>query len=168
MKKRIFGRKLNRTGSHRWAMLRNMVTSLIKHERIVTTTPKAKTVAPLLEKMVTFAKGGTLAHRRLAGAVVREEPMLTKLFGIIGPRYTDRAGGYTRIVKLSGHRKGDAADMAVVEFVDREGELRQARPAVKARVGLGGLVDEYEKGERKRIEKGEGEKKRHPGLNWMF
>ncbi len=87
MRKRITFRQLGRDSEHRWAMLRNMVTSLIKHERIMTTTAKAKDLRRVAEKMVTHAKNGSLHHRRLAGAVIREKPMLLKLFAILGPRY---------------------------------------------------------------------------------
>lgn len=128
MKKRINFRKLGRTSSHRWAMLRNMVTSLIYHERIVTTLPKAKELRRVAEKVITQAKENTLHSRRLADRIVREKPALTKLFEILGPRYMDRDGGYTRVLKLSKNRVGDNADMAVIEYVDRPGEIRAARP----------------------------------------
>ena len=96
-------------------MLRNMVTSLIKHERIQTTEPKAKELRTLADKMVGHAKNGSLHSRRLAGAVIREQPVLTKLFEVLGPRYQDRDGGYTRVMKLSRNRAGDNAPMAVIE-----------------------------------------------------
>ena len=110
------------------AMLRNMVTSLIFHERIMTTTTRAKELRRIAEKMVQHAKIGTFHHRRLAGSVVRTIPAVTKLFEILGPRYMDRPGGYTRIMKLAKPRRGDSAEMAYIEFVDREGELRKAKP----------------------------------------
>ena len=116
------------TGSHRWAMMRNMVTSLINHERIMTTTARAKALAPLANKMITHAKVGDLHHKRLAAAIVREDAAVVKLFNILGPRYTDRQGGYTRIMKLAKARKGDSSEMAYIEFVDRPGELRKAKP----------------------------------------
>mmetsp|Transcript_23159 Transcript_23159/g.33885 ORF Transcript_23159/g.33885 Transcript_23159/m.33885 type:complete len:152 (+) Transcript_23159:66-521(+) len=128
MKKRIAFRKLGRTTSHRWAMLRNMVTSLIYHERIVTTLPKAKELKRLADKVVTYAKNGSFHSKRLADRIIREKPALTKLFEIMGPRYKDREGGYTRVLKLSKPRSGDNADMAVIEYVDRPGEIRAARP----------------------------------------
>mmetsp|Transcript_24512 Transcript_24512/g.40866 ORF Transcript_24512/g.40866 Transcript_24512/m.40866 type:complete len:174 (-) Transcript_24512:163-684(-) len=128
MRKRLSFRKLGRDGEHRWAMLRNMVTSLIKHERIMTTTAKAKELRKVADNMVTHAKVGTLHHRRLASAVVQEKAMVVKLFEILGPRYEERNGGYTRIMKLTKPRRGDSADMAYIEFVDREGELRKAKP----------------------------------------
>ena len=102
-------------------MLRNMVTSLIHHERIITTTPKAKELRRVADKMVTHAKVGSLHHRRLASGVVQERSAVVKLFEILGPRYQGRPGGYTRILKLARPRRGDSADMAVIEFVDREG-----------------------------------------------
>jgi len=116
------------TRSHKWAMFRNMVTSLIYHERIMTTTARAKQLAPLAEKMITHAKKGTLAHKRLAGAVVREPGAMVKLFEILGPRYNEREGGYTRVMKLAKSRQGDSSDMSFIEFVDREGELRKPKP----------------------------------------
>lgn len=128
MRKRLAFRKLGRTPTHKWAMLRNMVTSLIKHERIVTTVPKAKELRRLAERMVTLAKDGSLHSMRQADAIVREKPVLTKLFEVLGPRYQERQGGYTRILKLSRPRQGDKAPMAVMEYVDRPGELRAARP----------------------------------------
>ena len=112
---------------HRWAMLRNMVTSLIYHERIMTTTPRAKELRRVAEKLVTHAKAGDQHHRRMAAAVVREPAAVVKLFDIIGPRYVNRPGGYTRVLKLGKPRQGDSADMAFIEFVDREGELRTPR-----------------------------------------
>jgi len=127
MKKLIGMSRLGRDSAHRWAMLRNMVTSLIYHERIKTTTPKAKELRRLADQMVTLAKTGTLHTYRQAAAVVQEKPALKKLFAVLGPRYEDRPGGYTRILKLAKPRKGDAADMCLIEYVDREGELRKAR-----------------------------------------
>jgi large subunit ribosomal protein L17 len=117
------------TGEHRWAMLRNMVTSLIYHERIMTTTARAKMLTSLADKMVTHAKVGNIHHRRLAGAVVRESAAVVKLFDILGPRYATRPGGYTRVLKLEKPRPGDSSDMAFIEFVDRPGELRKPRPS---------------------------------------
>mmetsp|Transcript_47890 Transcript_47890/g.70876 ORF Transcript_47890/g.70876 Transcript_47890/m.70876 type:complete len:152 (+) Transcript_47890:138-593(+) len=128
MRKRIKFRKLGRTPKHKWAMLRNMVTSLIKHERIETTLPKAKELKYVAEKMVGHAKDGSLHARRQADSVLREKPALSKLFEVLGPRYADREGGYTRILKLSKFRQGDRAPMAIIEYVDRPGEVRAARP----------------------------------------
>mmetsp|Transcript_67178 Transcript_67178/g.194259 ORF Transcript_67178/g.194259 Transcript_67178/m.194259 type:complete len:174 (+) Transcript_67178:97-618(+) len=131
MKKRIAFRKLGRTSAHKWSMLRNMVSSLIEHERIVTTLPKAKELRHVAEKMVTLAKAQDLHSRRRAAEVVRGPWNLTKLFDVLGPRYKLREGGYTRIMKLSKNRAGDNAPMAVIEYVDRPGEIRAARPPRK-------------------------------------
>lgn len=129
MRKRLAQfRKLNRTPKHKWAMLRNMVTSLIKHERIVTTLPKAKELRHVADTMVTYAKKENRVYaKQLARRVVREEPVVHKLLEVLGPRYEDREGGYTRVLKLSKHRHGDGAPMAVIEYVDRPGEIRAAR-----------------------------------------
>jgi large subunit ribosomal protein L17 len=112
-------RKLNRTAEHRKAMFANMCAALIKHEQIVTTLPKAKELRPIVEKLVTLAKKGGLAARRQAVAEMRDVAMAKKLFDVIGPRYKERAGGYTRIMK-AGFRYGDNAARAVIEFVDRD------------------------------------------------
>jgi large subunit ribosomal protein L17 len=129
MKKRIAFRKLGRTPSHKWAMLRNLVSSLIEHERVVTTLPKAKEVQSLAEKLITTAKGSDKLHaRRQANKIVRTPTAQTKLIEVLGPRYEHRQGGYTRIMKLAMPRQGDKADMAVIEYVDRPGEIRAARP----------------------------------------
>ncbi|CAM9174880.1 unnamed protein product, partial [Ectocarpus fasciculatus] len=119
MRKRVGFRKLGRDSAHRWAMLRNMVTSLIHHERIMTTTAKAKELRKVADNMVTYAKKGLPRHRTLASAVVREKSAVVKLFEILGPRYKHRPGGYTRVMKLAKPRRGDSADMAVIEFIDR-------------------------------------------------
>jgi large subunit ribosomal protein L17 len=112
-------RKLGRTTSHRLAMFRNMAASLIKHEQITTTLPKAREIRPYVEKLVTLAKTGGLSNRRLAHARLQDDDQLIKLFDTIAPRYADRPGGYIRIVK-AGIRRSDATPMAVVEFVDRD------------------------------------------------
>jgi large subunit ribosomal protein L17 len=112
-------RKLNRTAAHRTAMFANMAASLIKHEQIVTTLPKAKSLKPVVEKLITLAKRGDLAARRLAASRIRDEDMTKKLFDVIGPRYKARSGGYTRVLK-AGFRKGDNAPVAVIELVDRD------------------------------------------------
>jgi large subunit ribosomal protein L17 len=111
------GRRLGRTTSHRIAMFRNMVTSLFNHERIVTTDAKAKEIRSVAEKMITLGKRGDLHAQRQAAAYIREKSVVTKLFSTIAPRYKDRAGGYTRIIKL-GQRLGDAASLSVVELVE--------------------------------------------------
>jgi large subunit ribosomal protein L17 len=112
-------RKFNRTAEHRKAMFANLCAALIKHEQISTTLPKAKDLRPVVEKLVTLAKKGGLAARRQAIAEMRDVAMVKKLFEVIGPRYKDRAGGYTRIMK-AGFRHGDNAAVAVIEFVDRD------------------------------------------------
>ena len=125
-------RKLNRTSEHRLAMLRNMMNSLIAHEAIRTTLPKAKELRRVVEPMITLAKEATLAHRRLAFDRLRDRDSVTKLFDQLGPRYKTRPGGYTRILKM-GFRVGDNAPMALVELVDRpeivEGEETSAAKA---------------------------------------
>ena len=143
MRKRIAFRQLGMDGDHRWAMLRNMVTSLIHHERIMTTVHRAKELRRVAESMVTHAKEGSLHHRRLAAGVVRERSAVVKLFEILGPRYKERPGGYTRVMKLAKQRRGDSAEMAIIEFVDREGELRKARqPAGSIAAQIYGLEKE--------------------------
>lgn len=112
-------RKLNRTASHRKAMFANMAASLIKHEQIKTTLPKAKELRPIVEKLVTLAKRGDLHARRQAISKIRDVEMVGKLFDTIGPRYKDRNGGYTRVMK-AGFRYGDNAPVGVIEFVDRD------------------------------------------------
>ncbi|PXW77631.1 LSU ribosomal protein L17P [Blastomonas natatoria] len=112
-------RKLQRTSSHRIAMLRNMAASLIKHEQIKTTLPKARELRPYVEKLITLAKRGGLSNRRLAMARLMDDAQLVKLFDTLAPRYADRAGGYTRVLK-AGFRASDAAPMAIIELVDRD------------------------------------------------
>jgi large subunit ribosomal protein L17 len=135
MRHRNAGRKLNRTASHRRAMFANMAAALIKHEQIVTTLPKAKDLRPIVEKLVTLAKRGDLHARRLAVSEIRDIGMVKKLFDTIGPRYRERAGGYTRVLK-AGFRHGDSAAVAVIEFVERDKEAKgaedRAREAAKA------------------------------------
>ncbi|QLC23276.1 50S ribosomal protein L17 [Parasphingopyxis sp. CP4] len=116
-------RKLNRTSSHRKAMLRNMAAGLIKHEQILTTLPKAKELRPYVEKLITLAKKGGLSNRRLAMSRLMDETQLKKLFDVLGERYSDRDGGYSRVIK-AGYRQSDAAPMAVIELVDRDEEAK--------------------------------------------
>ena len=116
-------RKLGRTTAHRTAMFANMAASLIKHEQIVTTLPKAKELRPIVEKLVTLAKRGDLHARRQAIAQIKDVQLVKKLFDVLGPRYAERNGGYTRIMK-AGFRFGDNAAMAVIEFVDRDVDAR--------------------------------------------
>jgi len=117
MRHNVSGRKLNRTAAHRKALYRNLVTALFKHERIQTTVPKAKEARMVAEKLITFAKRGDLHARRMAARKLYEPAVLQKLFEEIGPRYADRPGGYTRIMRL-GPRKGDNAELAILELVD--------------------------------------------------
>lgn len=119
MRHRVKGRKLRRPTAHRLAMLRNLVTSFLEKERIRTTVAKAKETRPLAEKMITLAKRGTLHARRQALAFVRKESVVTKLFTELGPRFAERPGGYSRIVKL-GPRSGDGAPMAMLELIGSE------------------------------------------------
>lgn len=119
MRHKLGGRKLQRTSSHRRALLRNMSAALIKHEQITTTTAKARELRPYLEKLITLAKRGGLSNRRLAHARLLDDAQLTKLFDVLAARYADRSGGYTRIIK-AGLRASDAAPIAVIELVDRD------------------------------------------------
>jgi large subunit ribosomal protein L17 len=112
-------RKFNRTAEHRKAMFENMAASLIKHEQIVTTLPKAKDLRPIVEKLVTLGKRGDLHARRQAIAALQDEVIVKKLFDVLATRYKDRQGGYTRVLK-AGFRHGDSAPVAVIEFVDRD------------------------------------------------
>ena len=123
MRHRLAGRKLNRTASHRRALFANMSAALIKHEQIVTTLPKAKELRRFADRLITLAKRGNLHSRRLAVARVRDEVMVKKLFDLLGPRYKERSGGYTRVLR-AGYRHGDSAPMAVIELVDRDPEAR--------------------------------------------
>ena len=125
MRHRYAGRKLNRTSSHRTAMFANMMAALIKHEQIKTTLPKAKTLRPVVEKLVTLSRRGPtdLHARRQAIAQVRDLDQVKKLFDVIGPRYSTRPGGYTRVLK-AGFRYGDNAEMAVIEFIDRDEDAK--------------------------------------------
>jgi large subunit ribosomal protein L17 len=116
-------RKLNRTAEHRRAMFANMCAALIKHEQIITTLPKAKELRPIVEKLITLGKRGDLHARRQAIAEMRDVPMVKKLFEVLGPRYKDRQGGYTRVLK-AGFRYGDSAPVGVIEFVDRDVDAR--------------------------------------------
>jgi large subunit ribosomal protein L17 len=116
-------RKLNRTAEHRKAMFANMCAALIKHEQIITTLPKAKDLRPIVEKLITLGKRGDLHARRQAVSQMRDIDMVKKLFDTLGPRYKDRNGGYTRIIK-AGFRHGDSAPIAVIEFVERDEDAK--------------------------------------------
>ena len=118
-------RKLNRTAEHRKAMFANMACSLIEHEQIKTTLPKAKEMKPYIEKLITLAKRGDLHARRLAASQIRQDPAVKKLFDVLGARYQDRQGGYARVLK-AGFRYGDMAPMAIIELVDRDADAKGA------------------------------------------
>ena len=117
------GRRFNRSASHRGAMFANMSQALIKHEQITTTLPKAKDLRPVVEKLVTLGKRGDLHARRQAIAQIQDVKLVAKLFDVLGPRYKNRNGGYTRVLK-AGFRYGDNAPMAVIEFVDRDASAK--------------------------------------------
>lgn len=123
MRHRNAGRKLNKSSAHRRAMFGNMAASLIKHEQIVTTVPKAKELKPIVDRLITLGKRGGLHARRRAIAEMKDLPAVKKLFAVIGPRYKGRNGGYARIIK-AGFRHGDNAAIAVIELVDRDVEAR--------------------------------------------
>lgn len=129
MRHGLSGRKLNRTASHRKALFKNMAQALIRHEQIITTLPKAKDLRPVVEKLVTLAKKGTLQARRLAISQIQDAKLADKLLTVLAPRYNQRAGGYTRIVK-AGFRYGDMAPMAVIEFVDRDVDAKGSDAAL--------------------------------------
>ena len=141
MRHNVSGRKLSRTAAHRRMLYRNLVTELFRHERIQTTTPKAKEARSLAERLITYAKAGDLGSRRLAAAKLNDPEVLRKLFAEIGPRYAERPGGYTRILKLDGGRKGDNAEVAILELIDSK-----AKPKVK---------DTAQRKERRRVLKAE-------------
>ena len=130
MRHKNSGRKLSRTPAHRRALLRNMVTSLIKHERLETTVPKAKELRRVAERFITLGGTDTLAARRRAYAYIFDKAVVHKLFADIGPRYKERPGGYTRVLR-SGIRKGDAAEMAVIELVETAAPPAKKKSAAK-------------------------------------
>ena len=138
MKHRVVGRRLDRTTEHRTAMFKNMVTSLLRHERITTTTPKAKELKRFADKIITLGKKGTAHARRIAFRDVRDAEVIEKLFGEIAPRFAQRPGGYTRLVRV-GHRAGDNAELAVIELVERaapaaaDGEEKGARKGARSK-----------------------------------
>lgn len=119
MRHGMSGRKLNRTSAHRKAMFANLAVALLKHEQIKTTLPKAKDLRPIAEKLITLGKRGDLHARRQAAAFLRDDTIVRKLFDTLGPRYKERNGGYTRVLK-AGFRYGDAAPMGLIELVDRD------------------------------------------------
>ena len=123
MRHGISQRKLGRKSGHRTAMFRNMSAALIKHEQILTTLPKAKELRPYIEKLITLSKRGGLSNRRLAMGRLQDETQLKKLFDVLAERYSDREGGYTRIIK-AGYRASDSAQLAIIEFVDRDEDAK--------------------------------------------
>lgn len=131
MRHRMSGRKLNRSSSHRKAMFANMTVSLLRHEQIMTTLPKAKELRRVADRVITLGKRGTLHTRRQAAAILGDDVLVRKLFGPLAERYRDRSGGYTRVLK-AGFRYGDNAPMAVIELVDRDRGAKGAED--KARV----------------------------------
>ena len=132
-------RRLNRTHEHRKALWANMAGSLIEHEQIKTTLPKAKELRPIVEKLITLAKKGDLHARRQARSQLKEDQYVTKLFDVLGPRYSERKGGYIRVLK-AGFRYGDMAPMAIIEFIDRDVDAKGA--ADKARIELEEAAEE--------------------------
>jgi len=126
MRHGMVNRKLGRKSGHRLALFRNQLASLIDRERIVTTLPKAKELRPQIERLITLGKDDSVHNRRTAGKVIADDTLVGKLFGRLGPRFSERPGGYTRIIKL-GQRRGDAAEMAILEFVGYE--LEKEKPA---------------------------------------
>jgi len=127
MRHGMVNRKLGRTSSHRNALFRNQLASIIQHERIITTLPKAKELRPQIERLVTLGKNDNVHNRRQAERVVAEDALVAKLFETLGPRFNERPGGYTRIIKL-GARRGDASEMAIIEFVGYEPKIEE-KPA---------------------------------------
>ena len=133
MRHGMVNRKLGRTSSHRNAMFRNQLASLIEHERIITTLPKAKELRPQIERLITLGRNDNVHNRRQAARIVAEAALVGKLFDTLAPRFADRPGGYTRIIKL-GARRGDAAEMAILEFIGFEPKIDD-KPAAEAKGG---------------------------------
>lgn len=143
MRHRLSGRKLNRTSSHRKAMLSNMAASLLHHEQIQTTLPKAKELRRVADRMITLGKRGSLHARRRAFAYLRDDKVVAKLFGTLAERYKDRPGGYTRVLK-AGFRYGDSAPMAVIELVERDPEAKGAEDRARVAAELAAAESEAE------------------------
>ena len=135
MRHKMGYKKLNRTSEHRKALIKNMLNSLVKYEQITTTLPKAKELRPFVEKVVTLGKKGDLSSRRKAMSILQDEKMTKKIFDIIANRYSERSGGYTRIIKL-GNRYGDNAPTAVIEFIDRDEDAKglDSGPVIEKKV----------------------------------
>ena len=144
MRHRNAGRKLSRNTSHRRALLRNLVTSLLDHGRLMTTLPKAKEIRPLAEKMITLGKRDSLHARRQVQAYVLKEATAKRVFDTIAPKFADRNGGYSRIIKL-GNRKGDGADLAVIELIGSELEVKKAERAEQNKEKEGKKASKEEK-----------------------
>jgi large subunit ribosomal protein L17 len=142
----MLGRRFNRDVGHRQAMFSNMVAALIKHEQIVTTLPKAKDLKRVMDKYITLAKRGDLNSRRLAASRMRDEAMTKKLFDVLGPRYKDRNGGYTRVLK-AGFRYGDSAPRAVIELVDRDVSAKGAEDRARHEAELKAQGETGEQGQ---------------------
>ena len=132
MRHGMVNRKLGRTSSHRNAMFRNQLASLIEHERIITTLPKAKELRPQIERLITLGRSDNVHNRRQAARIVADETLVAKLFDTLSPRFADRPGGYTRIIKL-GPRRGDRAEMAILEFIGFEPKIEDKKPAAEAK-----------------------------------
>jgi large subunit ribosomal protein L17 len=156
-------RKLGRTSSHRLAMFRNQLASLIDKERIVTTLPKAKELRPQIERLITLGRNDSVHARRVAGVQIQDDTLVAKLFDKIGPRFNDRPGGYTRIIKL-GPRRGDASEMAILEFVDFElaKEEKSAPAKEKAAKKKAAAAEEAEGAEETPAAEGEEKPKKKP------
>ena len=136
MRHKKLGRRFSRDSAHRQAMFSNMAASLIKHEQIVTTLAKAKDLRRVMDKYITLAKRGDLNSRRIAASRMGDEAMVKKLFDTLAPRYKDRAGGYTRVMK-AGYRYGDSAPVAVIEFVDRDESVKGKEDKERAEAEIG-------------------------------
>ena len=145
MRHGMVNRKLGRTSAHRNALFRNQLSSLIQHERIITTLPTATELRPQIERLVTLGKNDSVHNRRQAERVVSEDGLVAKLFDTLGPRFTERPGGYTRIIKL-GPRRGDAAEMAILEFVGYEPKIEE-KPAAEPKAKKAAKAAEPEEAE---------------------
>lgn len=154
MRHGMVNRKLGRTSSHRLALFRNQLASLIEHERIVTTLPKAKELRPLAEKLITLSRTDSVHNRRQAARSIPDDALVAKLFDTLGPRFAERPGGYTRIIKL-GSRRGDAAERAILELVERSEETKEAKSETPAAPAKGAKKKPAPKAE----EEPEGEEK---------
>jgi large subunit ribosomal protein L17 len=155
MKHRVVGRRLDRTTEHRTAMLRNLVTSLLEHERIKTTAPKAKELKRFADKIITLGKKGTAHARRIAAADVKDTAILEKLFGDVAERFKSRPGGYTRIIRV-GNRVGDNAEMAYIELVDRKKAAAEGEEKAEAKAEKKAAPKAAPKAAKKKAAAGEG------------